>query len=104
MSLQGRLDTDASAKFELEFNNISKGNPHESLVIDASELEYIASSGLRIVLKMAKTEKNFRLENVNQTHCSAPTLPSLKPLLTRLMKDMVPSGTTSQNVLELLQK
>ena len=65
VSLQGRLDTDASAKFEQEFNNISKGNPHESLVIDASELEYIASSGLRIVLKMAKTEKNFRLENVN---------------------------------------
>ena len=64
VSLQGRLDTEAAAKFETEFAVISKENPHGSLVIDASELEYIASSGLRIMLKLLKTEKNFRLENV----------------------------------------
>ena len=62
--LQGRLDTEAAAKFETEFAVISKENPHGSLVIDASELEYIASSGLRIMLKLLKTEKYFRLENV----------------------------------------
>ena len=65
VSLQGRLDTEASAKFEVEFTEISKENPHGSLVIDASELEYIASSGLRIMLKMVKTEKNFKIENVS---------------------------------------
>ena len=64
VSLVGRLDTEASVKFETEFAVISKENPHSSLVIDASELEYIASSGLRIMLKMVKTEKNFKLENV----------------------------------------
>ena len=62
--LEGRFDTDASTKFELEFAEISKENPHGSLVINASELSYIASSGLRIMLKLVKTEKNFRLENV----------------------------------------
>ena len=64
ISLQGRFDTEASAKLETELAEICKENPHGSLVIDASELSYIASSGLRIMLKMVKTEKNFRLENV----------------------------------------
>ena len=64
VSLQGRLDTEASAKFETELAEISKENPHGSLVIDASNLEYIASSGLRIILKLVKTEKDFKLENV----------------------------------------
>ena len=65
VSLEGRLDTEASAKFETEFAEVSKSNPHESLVIDASNLEYIASSGLRIMLKFVKTEKNFKIENVS---------------------------------------
>ena len=64
VSLVGRLDTDASMSFEKELAVISKENPHGSLVFDASELEYIASSGLRTMLKMAKTEKNFKIINV----------------------------------------
>ena len=64
VSLIGRLDTDASMSFEKELAVISKENPHGSLVFDASELEYIASSGLRTMLKMAKTEKNFKIINV----------------------------------------
>ena len=64
VSLEGRFDTEASAKFETELAEISKENPHGSLVIDASNLEYIASSGLRIILKLVKTEKDFKLENV----------------------------------------
>ena len=64
VSLVGRLDTDASMSFEKELAVISKENPHTSLVFDASELEYIASSGLRTMLKMAKTEKNFKIINV----------------------------------------
>ena len=63
-SLQGRLDTEASVKFEAEYAVITKENPHTTLVVDASELEYIASSGLRTVLKMAKSGKTFRIENV----------------------------------------
>ena len=65
VSLKGRLDTEASVKFEAELAEICKENAHGSLVFDASELEYIASSGLRIMLKMVKTEKNFKIENVS---------------------------------------
>ena len=64
VTLEGRLDTEASAKFETELAAMCAENPHGSLVIDASELSYIASSGLRIMLKLVKTEKNFKLENV----------------------------------------
>ena len=64
VSLVGRLDTDASMSFEKELAVISQENLHGSLVFDASELEYIASSGLRTMLKMAKTEKNFKIINV----------------------------------------
>ena len=64
VALDGRMDTDASVKFDAEFAVICKENPHATLVLDASELQYIASSGLRTVLKMAKSGKNFRIENV----------------------------------------
>ena len=67
VSLIGRLDTEASAKFDSELTEISKANPHGSMVVDASELSYIASSGLRIMLKLVKAEKNFKLENVCPT-------------------------------------
>ena len=65
VSLEGRLDTETSAKFEVAIAEICKENVHGSLVLDASKLEYIASSGLRIMLKMVKTEKNFRIVNVS---------------------------------------
>lgn len=64
VSLDGRLDTEAAVALETELAVKSKENPHGSMVIDASNLEYIASSGLRIILKMAKTEKNFKIENL----------------------------------------
>lgn len=64
VSLEGRLDTDAAAAFETELSAKCKEYPHGSLVFDASELQYVASSGLRIMLKMAKTEKNFKIENL----------------------------------------
>lgn len=65
VSLEGRLDTEASVKFEADLMEISKNNQHESLILDAEKLQYVASSGLRTVLKMAKTEKNFSIVNVS---------------------------------------
>ena len=64
VTLDGRLDTEAASKFEAELNAIRTENAHTSMVVDASGLEYVASSGLRIILKLVKSEKNFKLENV----------------------------------------
>ena len=63
--LEGRFDTNFALQFETEVMQISKENPHDAFIFDASNLEYIASSGLRIMLKMFKTEKNFKIENVS---------------------------------------
>lgn len=65
VSLDGRLDTEAATSFEAELVEICRNNPHESVVFDAERLQYVASSGLRTMLKMAKTEKNFSIENVS---------------------------------------
>ena len=64
VSLEGRLDTEAATKFETELAEVCKAHAHGSMTIDATGLEYIASSGLRTILKLAKTEKNFKIENV----------------------------------------
>jgi uncharacterized protein (TIGR02172 family) len=65
--LDGRLDTESSMQFEADLMEICKNNPHENMVLDAEKLQYIASSGLRTILKMVKTEKNFCIENVSDS-------------------------------------
>ena len=65
ISPDGRLDTEAAVKFEAELAEICSSNPHDSMVLDAEKLQYVASSGLRTILKMAKTENNFSVENVS---------------------------------------
>ena len=67
LSLDGRLDTEAAVKFDAELAEITKNNPHDSVVLDAENLEYVASSGLRTILKMVKTEKNFSIVNVSDS-------------------------------------
>lgn len=62
--LEGRLDTESIIKCDAEIVKLCAEQPHTSLVFDASNLTYIASSGLRIILKYAKTEKNFSIINV----------------------------------------
>ena len=65
VALEGRFDTNYALKFETEIMQLCKENPHDAFIFDASNLEYIASSGLRIMLKMFKTEKSFKIENVS---------------------------------------
>ncbi len=64
IALQGRLDTSTSPllEAELELEGISK------LVFDFSELEYISSAGLRILLSAQKTmnrQGEMIIRNVN---------------------------------------
>lgn len=62
VSLTGRLDTVTAPDLEKELNDISSIN---SIIIDMTNLEYISSAGLRIILKMQKALKgNLTLINV----------------------------------------
>lgn len=63
--LSGRLDTEKSYAIETEIDQICATNEHERVVLDAADVEFIASSGLRVVLKTARREKNFSLINVS---------------------------------------
>lgn len=66
ITLCGRLDTSVSAKTKSEIDkNLAAAGNINSLTMDAEGLEYISSSGLRILLTLAKSYKNFKVVGVN---------------------------------------
>lgn len=68
LGLSGRLDTTTAPQLEAEINAISADT--NELILDFSELEYLSSAGLRVVLiaqkKMAK-QGGMTVKNVNET-------------------------------------
>lgn len=66
ITLCGRLDTSVSTEIKSEIDkNLAAAGNINSLTMDAEGLEYISSSGLRILLVLAKSYKNFKVVNVN---------------------------------------
>lgn len=66
--LAGRIDTSNSAAVEKEINEIlSSAGTIEKLQFDAAELEYISSSGLRIMLKCKKQIADLEIINASNT-------------------------------------
>ncbi len=68
LALVGRLDTSSAPETEKEIMESLEGV--EELVIDCAGLEYISSSGLRILLnlqkKMIAENKQMKLQNVSE--------------------------------------
>lgn len=65
LTLVGRLDTVAAQELNAELQPLlAKQDRIESLVVDAEGLEYISSSGLRILLTLTKQYKDFRIISV----------------------------------------
>lgn len=68
VALKGRLD--AITAMELDKNLSAEITGEENLVIDLKELDYIASAGLRILLKLKKRVDNhgtMKVINLNRT-------------------------------------
>ena len=64
--LSGRLDTAVSSKVSSDIEQLlATAGTIQHLTVDASQLEYISSSGLRILLMLAKRFKKFRITEVN---------------------------------------
>ena len=68
ITIAGRLDTTTAPQLEAEF----KGNINgvEKLVLDFSELEYLSSAGLRVLLaaqKVMNKQGEMIVKNVNET-------------------------------------
>lgn len=68
IALEGRLDTTTSPKLETEIKQSVSGVTN--LIIDMAALEYISSSGLRVLLstqKVMNKQGNMIVKNVNET-------------------------------------
>ena len=68
LSLEGRLDTTTSPVLEAELKHSVEGVTE--LVIDMAALEYISSSGLRVLLsaqKVMNRQGKMTVRNVNET-------------------------------------
>lgn len=66
ITLCGRLDTSSAMQTQVEINQfLSAQSPIHSVTVNAAELEYVSSSGLRILLSLTKQYKDLKLVEVN---------------------------------------
>ena len=63
--LDGRIDSHRAPTVEIEINNIVKKTDFDHLVLDAEDMEYISSAGLRIILKLLKNYRDVTLVDVS---------------------------------------
>ena len=64
ISVEGRIDATNAAQAEEKIFSIKNENPGKHTVIDADNLEYISSAGLRVILKLRKEEPKLAIINV----------------------------------------
>lgn len=63
--LTGRITSANASTVDNELKEIIAANPPQSLVLDCTGLEYISSSGLRIVLRLSKSAENLKVINTS---------------------------------------
>ena len=64
IALEGRIDASNAPQAEEKIFSIKSENPGKHTVVDADNLEYISSAGLRIILKLRKDEPKLAIINV----------------------------------------
>ena len=64
IAIEGRIDATNAAEAEEKIFAIKNDNPEKHSVIDADNLEYISSAGLRVILRLRKEEPKLAIINV----------------------------------------
>ena len=64
IALDGRIDASNASQAEEKIFSIKSENPGKHTVVDADNLEYISSAGLRVILKLRKEEPKLAIINV----------------------------------------
>lgn len=64
IAIEGRIDASNAAEAEERIFGIKAENPDTHTVIDADNLEYISSAGLRVILRLRKEEPKLAIINV----------------------------------------
>lgn len=65
IALMGRVDSNNAREVENEIVGILAGRSALPLIIDAQELQYISSAGLRVLLHIKKTHASLKITGVN---------------------------------------
>lgn len=65
IALIGRVDSTNAREVEAELSGIVAGNDSMPIVLDAQELQYISSAGLRVLLHLKKTNADLKIINVS---------------------------------------
>ncbi|MCF0228689.1 MAG: anti-sigma factor antagonist [Parasporobacterium sp.] len=65
ISLEGRIDSSNAESTGKELTDIIAANSHDSIIIDVEDLEYISSAGLRVILKIRKSEPTLKIINAS---------------------------------------
>ena len=60
LAVEGRVDASNAADAEKKIFEIKNANPGKHVVLDAENLEYISSAGLRVILKLRKEPLSLR--------------------------------------------
>ena len=67
LALSGRLDTITAPTLLAFFEEAQKGHAIESVVVDCSDLDYVSSAGLRVLVIMRRAcEGGVTLANANE--------------------------------------
>ena len=64
--LKGHIDSANAPEVENRITEIRGSVPHQSVVMDLQDLQYISSAGLRIILRLRKRLPDLKLINVSQ--------------------------------------
>ena len=63
--MTGRIDSNNAPKVEAEIAELLKDRGTVPVVLDASELDYISSAGLRVILRVKQSNPELRITGVN---------------------------------------
>ena len=63
IALVGRIDSSNAASAEQEITDLLSGDTGSELTVDAEKLEYISSSGLRVLLRLRKRFSGMKIVN-----------------------------------------
>ena len=64
LSLSGHIDSNNAQNVEQVIQEIAANAPGKPVLIDAEQLQYISSAGLRVILRLRKTHQDVRIINV----------------------------------------
>ena len=65
LELNGRIDSSNADQAEALIREIKEAHPNLQSVLDAEQLEYLSSAGLRVVLRMRKNAADLKMINVS---------------------------------------